>query len=93
MNMADEKVMCHHTAFEKRCRDMVFNHRCPKWVTLRGKDPQTGAEVDRGMCVDSALPMLLIENSQMSRQTGAAVESFRNEVVSVRDRQARIGGH
>jgi hypothetical protein len=26
--------------------------------------------------------MLLIENSQMQRQTGAAVETFRNEVVS-----------
>lgn len=25
--------------------------------------------------------MLLIENSQMQRQTGAAVESFRNEMV------------
>jgi len=28
------------------------------------------------------LPVLMIENSQMQRQTGAAVESFRNEVVS-----------
>ena len=27
--------------------------------------------------------MLLIENSQMQRQTGAAVESFRNETVKV----------
>ena len=28
------------------------------------------------------LPLLLIENSQQSRQTGAAVESFRNEMVT-----------
>jgi len=27
------------------------------------------------------LPVLLIENAQQSRQTGAAVESFRNEMV------------
>jgi hypothetical protein len=27
------------------------------------------------------MPMLLIENAQQSRQTGAAVESFRNEMV------------
>jgi len=27
------------------------------------------------------MPLLLIENSQMQRQTGAAVESFRNEMV------------
>jgi len=29
------------------------------------------------------LPVLLIENAQQSRQTGAAVESFRNEMVEV----------
>jgi hypothetical protein len=27
------------------------------------------------------MPMLMIENSQQQRQTGAAVESFRNEMV------------
>ena len=30
---------------------------------------------------DGMVPVLLIENAQQSRQTGAAVESFRNEVV------------
>jgi hypothetical protein len=29
----------------------------------------------------SWLPILMIENAQQSRQTGAAVESFRNEMV------------
>lgn len=29
----------------------------------------------------SWLPILLIENAQQNRQTGAAVESFRNEMV------------
>jgi hypothetical protein len=31
------------------------------------------------------LPMLLIENSQQQRQTGAAVESFRNEMVKANE--------
>ena len=30
----------------------------------------------------SWLPVLMIENAQQSRQTGAAVESFRNEMVN-----------
>jgi hypothetical protein len=30
--------------------------------------------------------MLLIENSQQQRQTGAAVESFRNEMVDANNR-------
>ena len=33
-------------------------------------------------CAVKWIPMLLIENSQMQRQTGAAVESFRNEVAA-----------
>ena len=34
--------------------------------------------------------MLLIENSQMSRQTGAAVESFRNEMVKANESSQRL---
>lgn len=51
---------------------------CKWWIQVRGHDPQTGAEIDEWDCTISFLPMLLIENSQQSRQTGAAVESFRN---------------
>lgn len=54
---------------------------CPMWTLVRGVDSNSGKEIDRWNCALSFLPMLLIENSQMSRQTGAAVESFRNEVV------------
>ena len=35
-----------------------------------------------GGCAVTWLPMLMIENSQQQRQTGAAVESFRNETLS-----------
>jgi hypothetical protein len=52
------------------------------WFTLvRGNNPQTGQEIDEWGCAMTWLPVLLIENSQQQRQTGAAVESFRNEVV------------
>lgn len=52
------------------------------WFTLvRGNHPQTGQEIDEWGCAMTWLPVLLIENSQQQRQTGAAVESFRNEVV------------
>lgn len=52
------------------------------WFTLvRGKNPQTGQDIDEWGCAMTWLPVLLIENSQQQRQTGAAVESFRNEVV------------
>ena len=50
-----------------------------------GQDPNTGEEVDDWGCIVAWLPKLLIENALMSRQTGAAVESFRNEMVKAND--------
>lgn len=55
--------------------------QCNWFMLVRGKHPQTGADVDEWSCAVTWLPVLLIENSQQQRQTGAAVESFRNEVV------------
>lgn len=58
-----------------------IEHRC-KWFThIRGKHPQSGAELDMHDCAVRWLPVLLIESTQMSRQVGAAVESSRNEQV------------
>jgi hypothetical protein len=55
--------------------------QCSWFTQLRGTNPQTGQPVDEWGCAVTWLPMLLIENSQQQRQTGAAVESFRNEMV------------
>ena len=56
-------------------------HKCLWQVTLRGTNPQTGQEIDRVDCALVSIPLLLIENSQQQRSTGAAIESFRNEMV------------
>ncbi len=56
-------------------------HQCAMYICVRGTNPQTGAEVDDWGCSFAFMPVLMIENSQQQRQTGAAVESFRNEVV------------
>ena len=55
--------------------------KCAWFTQIRGQNPQSGEEVDEWGCAVTRLPMLLIENSQQQRQTGAAVESFRNETV------------
>jgi len=54
---------------------------CAWFVQMRGTDPNSGKEVDDYACAMAWTPMLLIENAAQSRQTGAAVESFRNEMV------------
>ena len=48
----------------------------------RGNHPQTGELIDEWGCEVTWMPTLLIENSQQQRQTGAAVESFRNETLN-----------
>lgn len=56
-------------------------YSCALYTQVRGKDPQSDKEIDEWGCSFAWLPILLIENAQQSRQTGAAVESFRNEVA------------
>lgn len=81
--LPDKKIKCPYTAFKTSCFDGVTKHQCPKWIHIRGTDPNSGEAVDQYNCSDAWLPMLLIENAQQSRQTGAAVESFRNEMVTL----------
>jgi len=59
------------------CRQL----ECAWFMKVVGKNPQDGKDVEDWGCSMAWLPMLIIENSQMQRQTGAAVESFRNEMV------------
>lgn len=56
-------------------------HGCRFWLQVQGHNPNTGAQISEWDCAIAWLPVLLIENSQQQRQTGAAVESFRNEMV------------
>lgn len=50
-------------------------------MKIQGKNPNDGKDIEEWGCAMSWLPILLIENAQQSRSTGAAVESFRNEMV------------
>ena len=55
--------------------------KCSWFTQVRGMNPNTGDLVDEWGCAVTWIPMLQIETSQQARQAGAAVESFRNEVV------------
>lgn len=65
-------------------REPCLEHGCTLYIQLLGTNPQTGNPVDQWLCSVAAMPMLTIENSQQQRQTGAAVESLRNEVVAIK---------
>ena len=59
--------------------------KCTQFIAIRGHNPNTGKEVDEYNCSFAWAPILMIENSQQQRQTAAAVESFRNEMVQANE--------
>ena len=65
---------------------------CAWFTQLRGNNPQTGKEIDEWGCAIAWIPVLLIENSQQQRSTGAAVESFRNEMTKANAQTAELIG-
>ena len=64
--------------------------KCAWFTRIQGYDTNTGNQVDEWQCAISLMPMLLVENSGQQRQTGAAVESFRNEMVKANDQTAKV---
>ena len=64
--------------------------KCSWYTHVRGMNPNTGQEVDEWSCAINWLPMMLIENSQQQRSTGAAVESFRNEMVKANESNINV---
>ena len=81
----EPKNGCPLHSFEP-CRQL----ECAWFTQVRGTNPNTGKEVDEWACAIAWLPVLLIENSQQQRQTGAAVESFRNEMVRANESNQQL---
>jgi len=71
---------------QKKCIGL----KCSWFTRIQGYDTNTGKDVDEYQCAVSLLPMLLIENSGQQRQTGSAVESFRNEMVKANENSMKL---
>ena len=84
--LPDKSIMCHRTGFTRSCREIVGEGQCRLYMQVMGHHPNTGEQVNKWGCADEWLPLLMIENSQQQRQTAAAVESFRNEMVRANER-------
>jgi len=70
----------------KKCKQF----KCAWFVQMKGTNPNDGKEVDEFGCAMAWLPMLLVENAMQARQTGSAVESFRNEMVKANESNQNI---
>ena len=61
---------------------------CAWFMKVSGQQPQhRRANRRMGDAAMAWLPILMIENAKQGRQTGAAVESFSNEMVSANARE------
>ncbi len=56
-------------------------YRCPWYIKIMGRDPNTGKEIDNWGCAIAWMPALMINTANEARQGAAATESFRNEMV------------
>lgn len=81
----EAKPNCPLNGFQP-CKEL----ECAWFMQIRGKNPNTGEDVDEWGCSMAWLPMLMIENSQQQRSTGAAVESFRNEMVKANEVSQKV---
>ena len=79
------KTNCPLNNFEP-CKEL----ECAWFMKIVGKDPQSNKEIEDWGCAVSWLPILTIENSQQQRQTGAAVESFRNEMIKANENSQNV---
>lgn len=82
----DAKIICPMMGGEECVEDGAVRNgelvKCRFWVHVMGENPQTGETTNNGDCAIAWMPVLLIENSKVNRETGAAVESMRNESVT-----------
>lgn len=74
---------------QKKC----VEEKCAWYTCVRGTNPNTGQEIDEWKCAVSWMPMMAVEIAQKSNQTGAAVESFRNEVVEANHQNQQLYAH
>ena len=66
---------------QKKCKE----HKCKFYIQMIGMHPNTGENVNMYECAVNWIPTLLIENSKHQRESGAAIESFRNEMVRMNE--------
>lgn len=84
MSQLERKNYC--PLLKKKCIGLD----CSWYIKIAGFNPNTGQQIEEWGCSVAWLPVLMIENSQQQRQTGAAVESFRNEMVRQNNDTAKL---
>jgi hypothetical protein len=63
---------------------------CAWFIEIHGTHPNTGEPLKDWGCAMAMMPMMLIENARQQHSTGAAIESFRNEMVKANEASQKV---
>ena len=55
---------------------------CAWFTKIAGKNPQGQKEIEEWGCAVTFMPILMVANTNSNTRTQAAIESFRNKMVS-----------
>lgn len=58
--------------------------KCRMWTHLVGKNPQNDAHIDKFGCSLEFLPILMVENALMIRQTATSTDKVANQIQKSR---------
>lgn len=79
--MNDEIIECKYRMSLREKDRGCIGRKCIQYQHVLGSDPQTGETLDHYMCSDLLANKLAIEGNKFTSESGAAVESLRNEMV------------
>lgn len=77
-----------------KCEEVVQENgeqvlvRCPWYLRIQGRDPQSGDTKDEWRCAIAWMPFLSMHQHQAMQQTGASVDNLRTEVARGNNRFA-----
>lgn len=69
------QLSCPFMGGKKMC---TVCHKCNFWEHIRGKNPNTGEDIDRWDCTLKLQYLMQMENNKFTYELGSAVESMRN---------------
>ena len=81
----EPKANCPLNSFEP-CKQLD----CAWFIEIHGTNPNTGEPITDWGCTMAMMPMMLLENARQQRGTAAALESFRDEMVTANQSSMRL---
>lgn len=75
--------LCHHTGFQKKCRELVTSGTCDRWRDLPGASPfADDIRLTSWGCIDDLVLYLQGEAMRQADGTHTAITQFREMIIN-----------